>query len=432
VVAEREVETGDAPLIRVRSSRKALARLAGAFHGHPSRRLKVAGITGTNGKTTTAFLVRGIAEESGDISGVIGTLGYFIGDRREPPVTTTPEPTLLQRLLAEMEQAGARVVAMEVSSHALSMDRVTGTRFATAVFTNLTRDHLDFHGTEEAYREAKLRLFRGVSDEPAGVQAAPFGVVNRDDPSAPAFIAACAGPVLTYGRGPECDVRAVGEDNGPDGSRVVVRHREGETSVQVRLPGPFNVLNALGAFGAGLALGYRPDRIAQGIESVHAVPGRMEPVRAGQPFAVLVDYAHTPDALETVLRSARRIARRRLICVFGCGGDRDRGKRPLMGRVAVTLADRVVITSDNPRSEDPLAIIGEIEAGAQTAPGRYEIEADRREAIGRALSGAGDGDVVVVAGKGHEDYQILKDRTIHMSDVEVAREWLSALGFATD
>lgn len=403
--------------------------LASAFHGHPSRRLRVVGVTGTNGKTTTTFLVRSAAEAAGEKAGVIGTLGYFFGLRREPPATTTPEPTLLQGLLRAMADDGVHVAAMEVSSHALAMDRVTGTRFAAAVFTNLTRDHLDFHGTEEAYRDAKLKLFRGVPEAPGDPAPPVAAVINRDDPSAPAFIRASAGPVLTYGRGAASDVRAASETISTDSSTVVVRHPGGEQPLGVRLPGPFNVMNALGAFAAGLVLGYEPGAIARGIESVEAVPGRMHPVRLGQPFGVLVDYAHTPDALRTVLESARSLTRGKLYCVFGCGGDRDRGKRPEMGRIAVALADHAVITSDNPRGEDPLAIIAEIEEGAHAAGGGYEVEPDRRTAIGRALGRARPGDVVVIAGKGHEDYQILGDRAIRFSDLEAAEEALRALGY---
>jgi len=428
LVAERPVSAEGAPVILVRSARRALAMLASAFHGHPSRRLRVVGVTGTNGKTTTTFLVRGVAEAAGEKAGVLGTLGYSFGDRKEPPATTTPEPTLLQGLLAAMEAEGVRVAAMEVSSHALVMDRVAGTRFATGVFTNLTRDHLDFHGTEEAYREAKLGLFRGVPQPPGDPARPPAAVVNGDDPSSPAFVRAAAGPVTTFGRGEAAQVRAVREEVSADSSAVLVRHPGGEQAVRVRLPGPFNVMNALGAFAAGLTLGYAPEAIARGIESVDAVPGRMQPVRLGQPFGVLVDYAHTPDALQTVLTSARSLARGKLICVFGCGGDRDKGKRPVMGRIAVSLSDHAVITSDNPRSEDPLAIIAEIEEGARSLPGAYEVVPERRAAIARALGLAREGDVVLIAGKGHEDYQILRDRTIHFSDSETAEAILRALG----
>jgi UDP-N-acetylmuramoyl-L-alanyl-D-glutamate--2,6-diaminopimelate ligase len=429
LVAERPVESGDAPLILVRSARRALAMLASAFYGHPSRRLRVVGVTGTNGKTTTTYLVRAVAEAAGEKAGVLGTLGYDFGSRHEPPATTTPEPTLLQKLFAEMVDGGVRVAAMEVSSHALAMDRVSGTRFAAAVFTNLTRDHLDFHGTEDAYREAKLALFRGVPEPPGDPSPPASAVVNLDDPSSSAFLAAASGPVLTYGRGAACDVRAEREEIAADGSSALVRHPKGRTEVGVRLPGPFNVTNALAAFAAGLSLGYEPDAIARGIAGVEAVPGRMQAVRCGQPFGVIVDYAHTPDALRTVLTSARRLSRGALVCVFGCGGDRDQGKRPEMGRIAVTLADRAVITSDNPRSEDPLAIIAAIQEGAREAGGTYETEPDRRAAIERAIAGAREGDVVLIAGKGHEDYQILGDRTIHFSDVEVAEEFLRGLGY---
>jgi UDP-N-acetylmuramoyl-L-alanyl-D-glutamate--2,6-diaminopimelate ligase len=430
IVAERRIETQGAPLILVRSARRALAMLASAFNGHPSRRLRVVGVTGTNGKTTTTFLIRAVAEASGEKAGIIGTLGSFAGGLEVPPVTTTPEPTVLQKLLSDMAAEGVRVAAMEVSSHALAMDRVSGTRFIAGLFTNLTRDHLDFHGTEEAYRDAKRLLFRGVPQPPDAAAAAPMtGIINRDDPSSEAFIEASAGPVITFGRGENADLRVVREEIGVESSLFRVRHQGGEQDVGVRLPGPFNVMNALGAFGVGIALGYAPGTIALGIESVEAVPGRMQPVRAGQPFAVLVDYAHTPDALETVLRSARRLTKGTLFCVFGCGGDRDRGKRPEMGRIAVSFSDRVLITSDNPRSEDPLAIIAEIEDGARAVSGSYAVEPDRRAAVERALAEAREGDTVMIAGKGHEDYQILGGRISHFSDAEVAAEALRALGY---
>lgn len=399
--------------VRVDRVRDALGPISAAFHGHPSRRLRMVGVTGTNGKTTTTFLLASIFRAHGWRSGVVGTTGVWIGERPTPFPRTTPEAPDLQRLLAEMVEEGVQAVAMEVSSHGLDQRRVDGTRFEVAVFTNLSQDHLDYHPTMEAYFAAKARLFTPALSERA--------VVNHDSPEGRRLEDGDL-PTVTYGLGPGADVRAEDVRATSEG----ISFRVGALQIRSRLRGAFNVENCLAAVATARVLGIDDAAIARGIEALEVVPGRVEAVEAGQPFLVLVDYAHTPDGLENVLRAARPLADGRLIVVFGCGGDRDRGKRPLMGRVATSLADLAIVTSDNPRSEDPLAIIAEIEAGAREGGGRYEIEPDRREAIARAVRVAAPGDVVVIAGKGHETYQELADRTIPFDDRVVAREEILA------
>ncbi len=402
------------PQVRVGRVRDVLGPVAAALYGHPSRRMRVVGVTGTNGKTTTTFLLASIFRAHGARPGVVGTTGVWIGDRPVPYPRTTPEAPDLQRMLAEMADAGVEAVAMEVSSHGLDQRRVDGTRFEVAVFTNLSQDHLDYHGSMERYLEAKARLFTPELSERA--------VVNHDSPQGRA-LAARGLPTVTYGLGPGADVRATDVRITPAG----IAFRVGELEVRSRLRGGFNVENCLAAVAAARELGIGDEAIARGIEALEVVPGRVETVEAGQPFLVLVDYAHTPHGLENVLRAARPLANGRVIVVFGCGGDRDRGKRPLMGRVATSLADLAIVTSDNPRSEDPLAIIAEIEAGAREGGAPYLVEPDRRAAIARAVREAGEGDVVVIAGKGHETYQEFADRTIAFDDRSVAREEIERL-----
>jgi UDP-N-acetylmuramoyl-L-alanyl-D-glutamate--2,6-diaminopimelate ligase len=403
----------------VPDTRRAFALAAAAFYGDPSRALRVCGVTGTNGKTTTTFLVDAILRAAGRRSAIAGTLGVQVdGAAVEFHVTTptTPEASDLQRLLRQLADGGVEDVTMEVTSHALELHRVTGCRFGAGVFTNLTRDHLDFHGTFEAYRDAKAKLFAMV--EPDGVS-----VVNADDPAADAMARASRAPVWTYGIGGAARLRAEDVALSPHGTRFTFVWPDGRLPVALPLPGRFNVSNALAAFGVGLHHGVPPDVMRRVFESVPGVPGRFEPVDEGQPFAVIVDYAHTPDSLEQVLRLAAGISAGRRIVVFGCGGDRDRTKRPIMGRIGTALADYAFFTSDNPRSEDPEAILREIEAGVPDAR-NYASDADRRRAIERALEMAKPGDVVIIAGKGHETYQILGDRMIDFDDREVARELL--------
>ena len=418
--------------VLVPSSREALARLADAYHGHPSRRLSVIGITGTNGKTTTSLLVEALLGAGGRPTGVVGTIQYRVGDQAEAASQTTPEALELQALLARMVEARVGGVAMEVSSHALSLSRVDGIEFDVAVFTNLTQDHLDFHKTLEAYRDAKARLFGLLARSRKPRRAA---VVNVDDPAGAAMICATeADPrvrILTFGLRAPALLRPRRWESGMAGITLEVVTPGGEVAITSALVGEHNVMNLLGAVGVGLALEKEPAQIGRILSGVATVPGRFERVEAGQPFLVVVDYAHTPDALENVLATARKLLKpgARLGVVFGCGGDRDRGKRPIMGGIAARLADRAWVTSDNPRSERPEAILAEIETGIPaTAAGRHESVADRRRAIQGAVGWAREGDVVVIAGKGHETYQIVGSEMLPFDDREVARTALVERG----
>ncbi|HZS34259.1 MAG TPA: UDP-N-acetylmuramoyl-L-alanyl-D-glutamate--2,6-diaminopimelate ligase [Methylomirabilota bacterium] len=411
--------------ILVPDTRRALPRLADAYFGHPSRALIVVGVTGTNGKTTTAYLCEALLRARGLATGLVGTIQYVVRGHAREASQTTPEALELQALLAEMVAAGVGGVAMEVSSHALELRRVDGVAFDVAVFTNLTQDHLDFHGTMERYAAAKGRLFRELL--PAGGKPCPTAVLNGDDPVGAALAAEPGIRALTFGLAPERAIHPLRFQSDLEGIRLEAVTPAGPVRIASRLIGEHNVMNLLGAVGVGVALGLAPERIAAALGEVAAVPGRFERVEAGQDFLVVVDYAHTPDALRRVLETARRLTPGRLGVVFGAGGDRDRAKRPLMGRIAATLADRVWLTSDNPRSEDPRAIIAEIAAGVVPPPrDGYTSDPDRREAIRAALAWARRGDTVVVAGKGHETYQIVAGQVLPFDDRVVARECLSA------
>jgi UDP-N-acetylmuramoyl-L-alanyl-D-glutamate--2,6-diaminopimelate ligase len=410
--------------VLVPATRPALARLAAAYYGHPSRALTLVGITGTNGKTTTSYLVDALLRTAGP-TGIVGTIQYVVGDEVRPAGQTTPEALEIQAMLATMRERGVKGVAMEVSSHALALSRVDALDFDVAVFTNLTQDHLDFHGTLEEYGRAKRRLFELLAVSSKRRRAA---VVNGDDPWGARMVAGLDHEVLTFGLGPGHRVRPSTWTSSLDGIRMRVDTPAGMVDVASPLIGEHNVMNLLGAVGVGLGLGLEPPAIARALAGVGAVPGRFEQVRAGQPFLVVVDYAHTPDALERVLATARKITSGRLGVVFGCGGDRDRTKRPIMGEIAARLADRAWITSDNPRSEAPQAIIDDVVAGVRrvwAAPDRYAMVADRRAAIFAALSWAEPGDAIVIAGKGHETYQIIGTDVLPFDDRDVARRILS-------
>ncbi|MFL5935168.1 MAG: UDP-N-acetylmuramoyl-L-alanyl-D-glutamate--2,6-diaminopimelate ligase [Gaiellaceae bacterium] len=412
LVVERPLEL-DVPQLLVPSARAAMAVAGDEFFGRPTEELQVAGVTGTNGKTTTAFLLYAILAAAGRRPGLLGTIESRVGGERRPAVRTTPEAIDLQRDFREMLDAGDRSAAIEATSHGSALGRLDRVRFRALVFTNLTQDHLDFHGTLQEYFDAKRRLF---------TEARPPAAVNVGDEHGRLLAEELRGQneLLTFGLTDDAELRAEDLELGPRGARFRVDGIELET----RLRGRFNVENVLGAVAAARLVEIPDDAIAYGVKELRGVPGRFEAVDEGQPFAVLVDYAHTPDSLENVLRTARDLAQNRVICVFGCGGDRDRGKRPLMGRIATELADLAIVTSDNPRSEEPEAIIAEILAGA----GEADAEPDRREAIARAIGEAAEGDVVVIAGKGHEQGQQFADRTIPFDDREVAREALRRLG----
>jgi UDP-N-acetylmuramoyl-L-alanyl-D-glutamate--2,6-diaminopimelate ligase len=415
LVVERPLRLG-VPELLVDSVRAAMAPLAVRFNGDPSASLRVIGVTGTNGKTTTAFLVAALLGAAGEPCALLGTVKSVIGGREGPVLHTTPEAIDLQGSFRAMLDAGDRACAIEVSSHALALHRADGTHFAAAVFTNLTQDHLDFHATMEDYFAAKRRLFDGdVRDR----------VINVDDPYGRRLAADHPG-ATTFALDAPADYGARDLRSGVAQARFVATTPDGEVELRTRLPGRFNAANVLGAIAATHRLGVPLEVVAAALPDVAPAPGRFQALDEGQPFSVLVDYAHTPDSLENVLRAARGLTDTRLIAVFGCGGDRDRGKRPQMGRIAASLADVSIVTSDNPRSEDPPAIIDEILAGIEDRSG-VEAVVDRREAIVRALALASNGDVVVIAGKGHErGQQFAGGRTIPFDDAEVAAEALRA------
>jgi len=410
LVVQRPLGLG-VPEVMVDDVRAAMAVAAARFYGDPTARLPVVGITGTNGKTTTAFLLRSLLEAAGRPCGLLGTVTSVVAGEERPVERTTPEAIDLQRTFREMADGGDTACAMEVSSHALALRRVDAIHFAVAVFTNLTQDHLDFHADMEDYFAAKRLLFETPLTD--------VRIVNVDDPYGRRLDG------VTFGVERDADYRAVGVLGDFDGSRCTFETPDGAFDVRVPLPGHFNVLNALGAWAAARALGVPAEDLTAALPAAARVPGRFEPVVEGQPFAVLVDYAHTPDSLENVLVAARGLARGgRVIVVFGAGGDRDRGKRPLMGEIGARLADISLITSDNPRSEDPEAIVAQIAAGAGSGPG-VSVDVDRRASIHRAVAMAEPGDVVVIAGKGHEQGQEFADgRKEPFDDVTVAREAL--------
>ncbi len=404
----------DVPQVRVPSVREAMGPVSAAFFGRPADRMRLVGVTGTNGKTTTTFLLEATFRAAGIVPAVVGTTGVRIDGDPIPFPRTTPEAPDLQSLLARMLDRGVGAVAMEVSSHGLHQHRVDGMRYAVAAFTNLTQDHLDYHASMEEYFEAKARLFTPAMTDHA--------VVNLDSPEGRRLVRDDL-PTTTFGLEAGADVRASDVETTARG----ISFHVGPVAIRSGLRGSFNVENCLAAFATARVLGIDEATAAEAISQVDQVPGRVETVEAGQDFLVMVDYAHTPDSLANVLRATRPLTPGRLIVVFGCGGDRDRAKRPLMGRVATTLGDLTVLTSDNPRSENPRGIIAEIEPGAREGGGAYVVEPDRRGAIRFALREARTGDAVVIAGKGHETYQELADRTIPFDDREVAAAELRSL-----
>jgi UDP-N-acetylmuramoyl-L-alanyl-D-glutamate--2,6-diaminopimelate ligase len=418
-----DVERG-IPVGRIADTRRALGVLASRVHGNPSARLRLIGVTGTNGKTTITYLCKGLLEAAGRQVGLIGTVAYQIGSETIRASHTTPGAVEFQALLARMVEKKMHAAVMEVSSHALALDRTAGAEFDVAIYTNLTQDHLDFHKDMEEYFQAKLRLFTGLSE--AGSKQGKRAIINIDDERASAIRDVTRVPVWTYGIRHPADLRAEEIRLTDTGTTFAAATPAGRFLVKSRLVGEHNVYNMLAAIGMGLHEGLNPEQIAEGLQEVGNVPGRFERVDAGQDFTVVVDYAHTEDALVRLLIAAAVIKRGRIITVFGCGGDRDRGKRPKMGRAAAERSDLVILTSDNPRSEDPNAIIREIEEGVQAVPefrrARYEVVADRRKAIETAIREAKPRDMVLIAGKGHEDYQIVGSTRLHFDDREVARE----------
>lgn len=412
------------PWIEVEHGREALARAARNFYGAPDERLGVTGITGTNGKTTAAILIDSVLSAAGKTTALIGTVEYRLAGEVRDAVNTTPESLDLFRILAELENKGGTHATMEVSSHALALGRTYGVQFHTAVFTNLTRDHLDFHHSMEEYFAAKCRLFDGY-----GASAPRFAAINHDDSYGRDIKTGPGTERLTYGIEHEASVQASKISVSPEGLEFEVHFGGVRLPVRSRLMGKINVYNILAACCAAFSYGIDPGAVGQGIAQCQAIPGRFERVNEGQPFLVIVDYAHTDDALRNVIRAARELSPRRVITLFGCGGDRDRTKRPLMGEAAAQLSDFVVLTSDNPRSEDPLAIMNDATVGLRRHDVAFVAEPDRERAIRRALEEAEPGDAVIIAGKGHERYQDLGATRIHFDDREVASKVLRRFGY---
>src|SRR5262244_47855 len=419
IVAEREQKDPRVTCLLVENARTALADFSATFYAHPARRLKLAAVTGTNGKTTTTFLIKHICENAGLRCGLIGTIRYEIGERILPAIRTTPESLDLQELLAQIANSGCKAAAMEASSHALAQDRTRGLEWNVAVFTNLTQDHLDFHGTMENYFEAKAKLFTGLAAQKQ--KSKPVAIVNIDDRYGKQLLDRIdkSVAVVTYGMGLRAEFRASNYRAEFTGTSYQLDARGKSYLVRLPLIGRFNVTNSIGALAAAEALGINLRSAVLSLGKAPQVPGRLELVPAKRQFQVFVDYAHTPDALANVLKTLRELQPHRLITVFGCGGDRDRQKRPLMAQMADRLADYSIITSDNPRKEDPGAIITETEKGFRS--NRYEKIVDRTEAIKRAVALAQPRDIVLVAGKGHENYQEFADYTIPFDDIQVAR-----------
>lgn len=417
LLVERELPI-DVPQVIAPNTRIAMAEMAAELYGHPERDLRLVGITGTNGKTTSTYMLKAITERAGIKSGLIGTIRNMIGQRVIDTERTTPESVDLYRLLSEMRDEGVEIVAMEVSSHSLDQHRVHGLTFEVGEFTNLTQDHLDYHKTFDNYLAAKRKLF----------SQSKHGVFNIDDPYAAAMMEELTLPVTTFGIRERADICASEIDITTRGVQFDIRYPGGKTRINVPIPGLFTVFNAMGAAAVALALNISMEHIKLGLEDMQSVSGRLEPLPTGDlGFSVFVDYAHTPDALENVLKTVRGFAKSRLVTVFGCGGDRDRAKRPIMGEIAGRYSDRLVVTSDNPRSEDPFAIIEAIEEGVKKSGCTYVKIEQRREAIRYALQNAQESDVIVIAGKGHETYQEINGVKHHFDDKETVMELLATL-----
>jgi UDP-N-acetylmuramoyl-L-alanyl-D-glutamate--2,6-diaminopimelate ligase len=403
-------------LIHVNDTNQAMTQIAPAFFGYPAKRLKIIGVVGTNGKTTSTYMIKAILDAAGKKTGLVGTVQNIAGKRVLQSINTTPDVLELQRILGVMVDEGMEYVVMEVSSHAIALDRISGLSFCAGLFTNITQDHLDFHKSFEAYLQVKTSFFQCLAQD-------AFAVINRDDQHAQFFFNATKARCTSYGFKPGADITAQNAEFTSETTVADVICPQGKAQVKLRMSGEFNLMNALGSLGIGLALGTQFSTAIQALESLPGVPGRFQRVPGHGDFGVIVDYAHTPDGLENILSAAKVLKPRGLTVVFGCGGDRDRTKRPIMGKIAEKYADMIVLTSDNPRSEPPEQIIDQIEAALSTTT-RYERICDRRDAIRRAISLAKAGELVVIAGKGHETYQIFADRTIHFDDLEVAAEAL--------
>jgi len=425
VIVEKDIAVSSVTIVKVKDSLKALAHVSLRFWDYPSNRLRMVGITGTNGKTTTSYLIESIFSAAGWPTGVMGTINYRFKNESVPAPNTTPFSSEIQRFLSKIIEKGGQACVMEVSSHALELGRVEGIEFDVAIFTNLTQDHLDFHKTMEAYAAAKAKLFEQITAE--SPKSYPRAVIlNADDSWAEKFAARTKAPILRYRLNAHADLYTRNLVCDATGSRFDL-HASGHT-IPVKLPllGDYNVMNALAAAGAALSQGIDLKTIGQGLEQIDGVPGRMERLVSPKGFTVVIDYAHTEDALRQVMTALKRLKPHCLLTVFGCGGDRDRTKRPMMGEAAANMSDEVIVTSDNPRSEDAGRIALDVEVGVRRVRSdHYQIILDRETAIAAAFEMAVAGDIVLIAGKGHENYQILKDRTIPFDDREVARRLLA-------
>lgn len=409
-------------IIQVPSVDEVIKEVAGTLYDYPDRKLKIIGVTGTNGKTTTTYLLKNILENAGFKVGLIGTIVNLIGSQVVETQTahnTTPGILDLQMLFAKMVKAGVEYVVMEVSSHSIAQSRISGLSFRSGIFTNITQDHLDYHGTFEEYLRVKTKFF-------AGLPTVSWAIINGDDPHADYIMERTPAQVITYGIEKNAQIRAENIQLTPSGASYTATTPRGEIELHLKLTGYFNIYNSLGALSSALALGVSTENIKQGLEGITGVPGRFQLVPGAVKFGVIVDFAHTPDGLENILKTGRGLSPRRLLLVFGCGGDRDRTKRPIMGAIAAKMADFTIITSDNPRSENPAEIIQEIEEGFHKANpnAQYLLEVDRASAIRKIIAMAQPGDLVLIAGKGHETDQIFADHTIHFDDREIAAEAL--------
>jgi UDP-N-acetylmuramoyl-L-alanyl-D-glutamate--2,6-diaminopimelate ligase len=423
IVSEKELDVG-VPVVKVADTKRAMAFLADEFYGHPTHSLHLIGVTGTNGKTTTSMMIEHIFRDAGKKTGLIGTIHIKIGDQMLETKNTTPDNIVLQETFAHMVKEGVQAAAMEVSSHALVQGRVRGCDFDVAVFTNLSQDHLDYHETMEEYKRAKGLLFSRMGN--VFDSAKPkFAVINMDDPEGPYFAQETTAHVVTYGIDSQADFAAENIRMTASGTAFTLLTPEGKREANMKLMGKFSVYNALAAIAAAYVSNVPLDSAAATIERMKGVPGRFEAVNGGQDFSVIVDYAHTPDSLENVLKTIRQFAQKRIYTIIGCGGDRDRTKRPLMAKVACTYSTDPIFTSDNPRTEDPLQILADMEKGVQGHP--YRVIPDRKAAIETAITEAKEGDVVLIAGKGHETYQIIGDKVIDFDDRLVALKAIEEL-----
>lgn len=427
VVVSKPVTVPDhVAVIYVEDTRQALQAAVPFFYDYPASKMRMIGVTGTNGKTTTTHIIAHLLRSQGYTVGVIGTVHILIDDQSYPIHNTTPDVADLQQILQQMVDAGVTHCIMEVSSHALALGRTAGVEYDTAVFTNLTQDHLDFHKTFDNYLAAKAKLFKQVSAS-YQVKEGKGAVINVDDAYGQSIVDVTTSPMITYSTEGKGSMNASDLTITAKSSQFTLNYDGKSYPISTKIAGMFNVYNTLAAVGATLYEGLSMEEIVKGLATFTAVPGRFELIEEGQDFAVVVDYAHTPDGLENILQTAKKIVENRILVVFGCGGDRDATKRPIMGRIAAQFGDRVFVTSDNPRTEDPVQIVKDVEVGVREGlhdDVTYEVIVDRREAIHKAIAEATTGDVVIIAGKGHEDYQILKDETIHFDDREVAREAL--------